>query len=678
MANLSENQILLKLEEDGFITPNDKAEELLKNLTKPKCLYALKILFEDIQNKFSSRVTIDSLKALADPTPFDHYSEESAAVLELYLRTWAVVLERICFSPIRLSRECRESTFNSLAKFSEIHRKTTQVIEEGLDNNFKSNLNINQQQKNDENYVKKRNYNIDFLLIHLRDTLHSLRDAETWFEEILRRVKDILKAALGVTSTTGISISDNSSILTMLSQLRQGLSFKYPVASYYVDWRIMLIIQHNINKWSSSSEKVISKKFGEMILMEYFWSYVEREWIDISDKSMLDSQTKFDEISGKVMKALNNTGSFLNDLLVLPHTLWFGILDLAHNLIQTSTRTATYGLCYYLAIESLNKSPSSFIQFKAIEILLHLHNINNELFSMIDLDFDQYIKKLSENNSSNNYSSKKFQNLLSFVKEKYLKDLEIINNDTGKSKGKGKEKGSVQNISFKHDNSNNILDCIANEITCPITYEPADQLCILECQHVISLNNLKKLKQAKCPTCQQKIVDNNIRYLSQNTIYKNLYSQFFEAGHILPSIETEDSGQNQYNSNSDESEEDVILTKKRQLIKSIKFNSNNVSLQSIFQQFRNSKKQHPVYLKVLEELNDKNYEKAALGCKELLKIFPKSYSIRCILAYTYRCFNKYDDALFYYLKEAIDLKEKNPIAWYIRGEIFFRQNDYKS
>src|ERR1051325_6843493 len=198
-----------------------------------------KILFEDIQNEFSSRAIINSLKALAVPTPFDHYSEESAAVLELHLRTWAAVLERICFSPIRLSRELRESTFNSLAKFAEIHRRTTQVIEEGLDNNFKSNLNIIQQQKNeDENFIKKQNYNIDFLLIHLRDTLHSLRDDETWFEEILRRVKEILKAALGITSTSGISINDNSSILTMLSQLRQGLSFKYPVASYYVDWRI--------------------------------------------------------------------------------------------------------------------------------------------------------------------------------------------------------------------------------------------------------------------------------------------------------------------------------------------------------------------------------------------------------------------------------------------------------
>ena len=65
---------------------------------------------------------------------------------------------------------------------------------------------------------------------------------------------------------------------------------------------------------------------------------------------------------------------------MLPDTLWFGILDLAQNLIQKSTQTSTYGLCYYLTIESLNKASSSFIQFKAIEILLHLYNINNESF----------------------------------------------------------------------------------------------------------------------------------------------------------------------------------------------------------------------------------------------------------------------------------------------------------
>src|SRR5438105_4526309 len=83
-----ENQVLLKLEEDGFTTPDDKVEELLKNLSKPKYLHALKILFENMQNEFSSRATTDSLVALADPTPFNHYSKESVARLELHLRTW--------------------------------------------------------------------------------------------------------------------------------------------------------------------------------------------------------------------------------------------------------------------------------------------------------------------------------------------------------------------------------------------------------------------------------------------------------------------------------------------------------------------------------------------------------------------------------------------------------------
>ncbi|RGB40296.1 hypothetical protein C1646_753470 [Rhizophagus diaphanus] len=179
--NILNNHILLKLEEDGFTTSDDKVEELLKNLTKPSYLYALKLLFENLQNEFSSQVLENSLEALIDPTSFNYYSKESMARLELHLRTWVTVLERICFSQIVLSKELRDKVYNSLAKFAEIHHKTTQVIEIGLDNNFRPNFNqFNQQNNNqDEQIIKKRNYNIDFLLIHLRDTLHSLRDDET-------------------------------------------------------------------------------------------------------------------------------------------------------------------------------------------------------------------------------------------------------------------------------------------------------------------------------------------------------------------------------------------------------------------------------------------------------------------------------------------------------------------
>ncbi|RIA88911.1 hypothetical protein C1645_825584 [Glomus cerebriforme] len=665
------NQLLLKLEEDGFITPDDKVKELIKDLTETKFLYALKLLFENFQNKFSSQVLINSLKALADPTTFDYYSKENITRLELHLRTLGAILEQICFSQtvLVLSKDLQYKVYNSLTKFMEFHQITTQTI-----NNFQKN-------ENEKNNINKYNYNIDFLLIHLRNTLNSLRDDITWFQELLRKVKNILSAILNITPSSKVTEpNDNYSISSMFTQLRQDLNFKHPVAPYYANWRIMLIIQNNILNWSESDE-VINKKFGEMILMEYFWNYLEEELINIADNIMLNSQTKFDEVSNKLSKSLSNTGSFLNDLignepLELPNTLWFGILDLAQTLIQKSTQTATYGLCYYMAIESLNKAPNSFIQFKAVEILLHLYNINNELFSVIEIDFDQYSKKLNENNLTINSLEKveEFKNLLKFVKEKCNEDLKIINNDSKIGKEKGKRKSLVQDTYFKEEQiskPSNILDIIADKITCPISHEPSDELCILRCQHVISFNSFKKLKHKNCPQCREKIEHNDIRYLPQYSIYKNLYSHLFDAGHILPLIEFENLDQITNNNDSENPEVDLILTKKRKIIKGIKLKQNRF-LPSIFQ----TKKHHPVYQNVIKELEEKRYKNAILRCQECLKIFPKSYTMRCILAFTYRNLNNYEQALLY-LNEAIKLKEKNPIAYYLRGEIYFIQDKYQ-
>ncbi len=270
---------------------------------------------------------------------------------------------------------------------------------------------------------------------------------------------------------------------------------------------------------------------------------------------------------------------------------------------------------------------------------------------MIDLDFNQYAQKLYENDSTIG-ASEKFQSLLTFVKEKCYKDFNILKDKIGKGKGKSLD----QNIYFKKEQTLNILDAIADEMTCPISNEPEDQLCILKCQHVISLNNLKKLKQkkcSKCPKCREIIEDNNIKYLLQNTIYKNLYSYLFNSGHIIESENSDKITEDE--SDSDNSEVDHILTKKKKLIREIKLNSNKL-LQPIYQ-ITNSKRQRPVYQNVIKELSDNNYEKAILRCQEYLKNFPKSYTMRCILAYTYRCLNNYEQALIY-LNEAIELKKK--------------------
>ncbi|RIA88526.1 hypothetical protein C1645_806747 [Glomus cerebriforme] len=662
----SSNVVELKFEVDG-LTSDEKAKELITKLTEIKYLYTLKLLFEDLKNEFSDQVLIDSLVALADSSPFDlYYSKESVARLELHLRAWIAVLERICSricfssSPICFTKKLRVENYSSLVKFAEIHQK---AIEELEIKSFKPNFN-QQKDNDDEKIANNQNYNIDFLLIHIRDTLHFLHHDETWIQKIIRKTIELLKAALNITPRDTI-LNDNCSILSILDKLRQDISIKYPVASYYIDWRIMLIIQHQLFIWCESPEEIINRKFGERILMEYFWSYLEREWINVADKSILDFQPKFDEASNKLAKSLRNTGGFLNELtgnepLALPHTLWFGILDLAQNLIQRSTKTATYGLCYYLAIESLNKAPSSFIQFKAIEILLHLHNTDHQMFSMIEVDFDQYSQKLNKNKST--YSSENFQNLLMFVKEKFIEDFRILNYSIGKGKGKGKENSETSNY--------NILDVIADEMTCPISKEPTDLLCILKCQHILSLNNFKRLKQKECPKCREKIeYDKNIRYLPQNTIHKNLHSQFIEAG--LISHELEDSDQTTNGYDSDDSE----ISNLTKIKHAIKPNSNR-SIQSFFQ-FKSSKKPLLIYQNIIKELEGKNYEKAETLCKESLKSSPKNYSILCILAYINRCLNNYKQAHLY-LKKAINFKKKEPIAYFIRGTIYFRQNDFKN
>ncbi|PKY55521.1 hypothetical protein RhiirA4_475038, partial [Rhizophagus irregularis] len=252
------------------------------------------------------------------------------------------------------------------------------------------------------------------------------------------------------------------------------------------------------------------------------------------------------------------------------------------------------------------------------------------MFSMIEIDFDQYTQKLSENNLED--SLEKFRNLLTFVKEKYLEDLKILSNNTGKGK-EGKGKNLNQNLYLKKEqiSNSNILDVIAGEITCPINSEPTDQLY------------------------------NDIRYLPQNSIYKNLYTKFSESGHILTSIELENSEQSYDSDDSVNSEVELILTKKKKFMNSIIKLNSKISSPILS---RITKKQHPTYQNIIKEINEKNYEKAESLCKEFINFFPKSYSLRCILAYIYRCLNNYEQAHLF-LKEAIDLNPKRPVAYFI-------------
>lgn len=147
-----ENELLFKLlKREGFIILNKKIKELLKELTEIKYLFSLKLLFKNFQNNFSSQILINSLKALSEPTQFDYYSKESIIRLELQLKTLVIVLKKICFSPIILSKELWNKIYDSLIKFVKIHQKMIQVIEIRVDNNFRLSFNQFNQQNNNNN-----------------------------------------------------------------------------------------------------------------------------------------------------------------------------------------------------------------------------------------------------------------------------------------------------------------------------------------------------------------------------------------------------------------------------------------------------------------------------------------------------------------------------------------------
>ncbi|POG58772.1 hypothetical protein GLOIN_2v1789936 [Rhizophagus irregularis DAOM 181602=DAOM 197198] len=95
--------------------------------------------------------------------------------LKLHLRTWGTVLEWICFSPIELRDK-------ALSKFSEIHRKTTQI----------------------------------------RYIVNSLLDDDGDLVSILNQEFYQYKES-----------NDNCSILSMLTQIRKNIGFKYHVALSY-------------------------------------------------------------------------------------------------------------------------------------------------------------------------------------------------------------------------------------------------------------------------------------------------------------------------------------------------------------------------------------------------------------------------------------------------------------
>ncbi|CAG8455448.1 8220_t:CDS:2 [Funneliformis mosseae] len=265
---------------------DDQIEELL-DISKPSNLSELKKLAENHPTQWSPKSLISALERLSDTSSYSYTVKETFIIFELHLRTFASVLEVFCQNPIILNRNLRQRLYDSLTEFNDIHHNISSAMEHGLHKTWKGklqHLNVVDIELDLPTGCVQRNYNIDFLLIHLRDTIHSLSDDETKFREGWRRVKEFFKGVLGLASGIGVvvgvpSFIDNANALTTWGKMRDAFGFKVPLSNGYKDWRLLLMLKHTLDTEANSQRL---KKFGERMLLEYLClEHRKRDWFGI-------------------------------------------------------------------------------------------------------------------------------------------------------------------------------------------------------------------------------------------------------------------------------------------------------------------------------------------------------------------------------------------------------------
>ncbi|GBB96387.1 hypothetical protein RclHR1_02740018 [Rhizophagus clarus] len=549
-GSLSENTTLNEssLPNDRLFTPttlipssslkvplgDDIINELLSGdiISNPKALLKLTKLASEQPSQWSARSLVRSLEKLCDTKCYTYTSGETAIILELHLRAFAAVLEAFIQNPAVLGRELREKLYRSLTDFNNIHHKISTVMEQGLKTwRGKGGLqNFNVPDVELQTSGVKRNYNIDFLLIHLRDTIHSLSDDESTFREGWRRFKEFFKGILGVApgaaSSMGHSIpADSASILTTWNKMRDAFGFKIPVSSWYKDWRLLLIFRQTLHSSYQEVGNHNLKKFGERMFLEFLWFHIKG-----IINGLASSKDAKDDI--EFSKILNNKKRLFAELygmepISYPHSFWFGMLDLAESVCATSTRSITLSLCYYLALESLNHAPNTFVRFKAIEILLSLQHRRNDWFVVVDSDLKECGNNFQDQKKS------KFFGLVDGVKYKLVTKEKIMNSC-----------GIFNNLdddfpAFTAANSNSsILSLLAQEMLCPVTLQITDQFYGLSCGHFISKNAFHIYKSYRsrkgenliCSICRSVINEEELTLLPQTSTLNALSNKFIAAG----------------------------------------------------------------------------------------------------------------------------------------------------
>ncbi|CAG8793270.1 26261_t:CDS:2, partial [Gigaspora margarita] len=361
----------------------------------------------------------------------------------------------------------------------------------------------------------------------------------------------------------------------------------------------------------------ILRFYNETYLLESLWQHAFNQGYE--------QQTHDD-----ILTILNNQKAFRalwarKEPTALPNSLWFGVLDLAQNLSYKTVQPVNLALCYYLALESLQKSQCCYIQFKSLELLVSLSYQEPDWFKDI-------------------------------VQEEIEKFIESLPVDT-----------RLKIESLIHDTSNPLLEIIAENFTCKITGQITGDFLILSCcGNSISHDAISKWKNISifenklfdCPFCRTEIKIESVYNLTQNTMMKGLYKKLEKEGYINNIVEDQQILTNK----TYIVEDDLLLKINKMRIFGIHISSKSPI--SVLQKVR-PKVLHPALNKATKAEQQRDYTTAIVWLTQLLQFYPKSYSILCRRAFASLQLGLYSQALKD-LEMAILLKPSKSLAYYYR------------
>ena len=203
-------KIILQQIEQGHTSMDAHIETLLLNIKRPENLYALKYIIEYNGDDVSEEVLIAAMQSLFPKESFKVYTKETVIKLEWQLFTIMAILEQMCQRDYKFTCRFLDDIREAISIYKETNMKIMQLREELWKDNCAE---FNEPEDNIKDF--KCNYDNEYLLEIIENTVNSLHGDKTQQQTSINRAISILKALLvsvpglakiGIKAATGVEV----------------------------------------------------------------------------------------------------------------------------------------------------------------------------------------------------------------------------------------------------------------------------------------------------------------------------------------------------------------------------------------------------------------------------------------------------------------------------------------